>query len=166
MALQNNGFQLQVVLVDQGANKATVRFDMTAADYTNAALDRTTILAALAAVTTATIMAHYLREVFQEDGVVFGTGEIENIASNSARIDDAEIKYATIRIPAPVDGLFQAASGPLYNLVDPADVDLLAYLDLWETGQQCLLSDGESLDDPSVAGNVTGKRIHRKSRKG
>lgn len=166
MALVTQGWQLHVVLTDQGGNQSTLRFDLTTADHTTSAVARTAILAALAAVTDCAITAHYLREAFQEDAVVFGTGEGENIASISARIDNAAIKYATVKIPAGVAGLYQAASGPLYNVVDPADAALITYLELWETAGEALLSDGEALDSPSTAGHVTGKRIHRGSRKG
>ncbi len=166
MALVTQGWQLHVVLTDQGGNQSTLRFDMTAATHLLAEPDRVAILAALAAVTDCAVTAHYLREVFQEDSVLFGTGEGENIASISARIDNAAIKYATVKIPAGVAGLYQAAEGPLYNVVDPADAALITFLELWETGGEALLSDGEALDSPSTAGHVTGKRIHRGSRKG
>lgn len=166
MALAEVGYVLMVVLSDQGGNKSTLRFDMTATDAATAATDAATIIAALGAVTTAQIVSYSVNHVYQEDTDLYGEGESENVASISARIDSAQTKYATLRIPAPVDGIFQAAEGPLYNQIDPADTDLGVYLSVFATGHQALVSDGEALLDPTVAGNVTGKRIHRKSRKG
>lgn len=167
MALVSQGFSLSVTLSDQGGNKSTLKYDLVAADFATAVTAAATVIAALDAVTDAAIVAYSLAERFEEDTSAFGLGEVENVASIVARIDAAEQKYATIRIPAPVDGIFQAASGPLYNVVDPADVALVAYLDIWDsTGGVANLSDGEKLVDPGTAGNVTGKRIHRGSRRG
>jgi len=166
MALVSSGFLLTVRLVDQGGNKSTLRFNLSSADAATAATDASAVLAALAAVTDAAIQSYSLAEQFDDATVNSGSGEVENMASIVARIDDAEVKYATIKIPAPVDGIFQAASGELYNVVDPADVALVAYLQLWQTGNEATLSDGETLLSPGTAGNVVGKRIHRASRKG
>lgn len=166
MALASIGFKGVVTLSDQGGNRAVLRWDLTGADYATAFGEMSGMITSLNAVTDAQIIHWSVNHVYEEDTTYYGSGEVENVASISARIDDAEVKYATIRIPAPVDGIFQAATGPLYNVVDPADADLVTYLSHWETGAEALLSDGESLLDVATAGNVTGKRIHRKSRKG
>jgi hypothetical protein len=137
---------------------------MTAANATDAATDAATIMAELGPVTDAAIVGYALGEKFEEDTTFYGSGEIENLASISARVDANEQKFATVKIPAPADGIFIAASGPDYNVVDPADADLVAYLNLFTT--EATLSDGESLLSPGTAGNVTGRRIHRGSRKG
>jgi len=165
MALVSTGFQLSVTLVDQGKGKSTLRYDLTAADAAAAAVDTATILAALAAVTDAGIQSYTLGEVYKDSAVNSGSGQVENLAVITAKIDDADLKYAIVRIPAPKDGLFQAASGGGYDLVDPADADLVAYLQVWQTGNEALLSDGESLVSPGTAGNVVGKRAHRASKK-
>lgn len=166
MALASVGWYLSVVLADNGGNKSTLRYDLTAADAATAATDASTIMTELGPVTDAAIVGYSLGERFEEDTTFYGSGEIENIASISARIDSADQKWATIKIPAPAAGIFKAASGPDYNLVDVADADLVAYLNLFATGNEALLSDGEALVSPGTAGNVTGKRIHRGSRRG
>ncbi len=90
--------------------------------------------------------------------------EVENIASvvvNLASIG----KTAVLQIPAPVIGLFQGTDGRLKNQVDLLDADLLAYAGLFQTtGGDFVLSDGEYVDDTDPLDS--GKRIHRKSRKG
>jgi len=166
MALNSVGWYLHVILVDQGGNKSVLRYDLTAADASTAAADAATVMAELGPVTDAAITGYALGEKFEEDATFFGNGEIENIAALSARLDTDEQKFATIKIPAPADGIFKAASGPDYNVVDVADADLVAYLNLFATGEQAYLSDGEALLSPGTAGNVTGKRIHRGSSKG
>lgn len=164
--LNEIGFRLVVNLVDQGGNKSIQQFQLTGVDFATATAQATLIRGYLEAVTGLAVAAYNIAQVFEEDTELFGTAEAENVALVSARIDSAEIKYATVRIPGPVDGIFQAGSGPLYNVVDPSDADLQNFLGIYETGAQATISDGESLLDPAVAGNVTGKRIHRKSRKG
>lgn len=166
MALVSTGWYLNVTLSDQGGNKSVLKYDLTAANATDAATDAATILAALAAVTDAAISGYALGEGFEDEAALYGTGEVENVALVSAKIDTDEVKWATFRIPAPADGIFKASSGPGYNVVDAADTDLVAYANLFATGAECLISDGEALDSPGTAGNLYGKRIHRKSRKG
>lgn len=166
MALTSTGWFLNVTLSDTGGNKSVLKYDLTAADAATAAADAATIIAALDAVTDAAISGYALGEGFEDSAAVYGLGEVENVAMISARIDSDEVKWATLRIPAPNSGIFKAASGPDWNIVDAADVALVAYANLFATGEQCYLSDGEALDSPGTAGNLVGKRIHRKSRKG
>ncbi len=166
MALQNLGWSLAVVLSDIGGNKFTLRYSMTAADYTNAAIDRTTIINALDAVTNCVLVSHTLSEKVAEDGPVFGSAEGENQAAISAKLVAPGKPDAQISIPAPIDAMFVGTSGPDYNQVNPANVPLVSYVALFEAGAEATISDGDSVRDSSVAGNFTGKRIHKASRKG
>lgn len=166
MALVTKGFELNLVLSDNGGNKSRMEFDLNSATFAAATTDAAAVISALNAVTDAVIVNYTLAEVFAEDTALYGAGEIENIASISARIDAAYPKYATIKIPAASIGVFQAASGPLANVVDPADTALATFLSLYIAAGVALISDGESLISPGTAGNVVGKRIHRASRKG
>lgn len=166
MALTSTGWYLHVTLSDTGGNHSVLRYDLTAADAATAATDATAILAALNAVTDAAIAGYSLGERFEDSAAIYGGGEIENTASVMGRIDNVEVKWANLKIPAPADGIFKAATGPDYNVVDAADTDLQGYLTLFVDGEECYLSDGENLLSPGTAGNVYGKRIHRKSRKG
>lgn len=168
MALASKGYFVNVTVVDSGGNKGTLRYALTAATIADAVTDAATIISTLNAVTDGVVIGYSVGEAFEEDTNFFAaTGvHIENVALISAKIDDPEIKYASLRIPAPVDGIFLAASGPNYNKVDPADAALVAYLQNFETAGIATVSDGEVLESPGTAGNVTGKRIHRGSRKG
>jgi hypothetical protein len=121
------------------------------------------------AITDGVIVAYSVGQAFEEDTTYYAaTGvQIENIALISARIDAAEDKWAQLRIPAPVIGIFQASSGKMAKVVDPADADLVTYLNSFvETTGVASLSDGEYLISPGTAGNVVGKRIHRANRGG
>lgn len=169
MALVSAGFFLTVDIADSGGNKSRLSYSLTSADLATAVTDVATILAELDPVTDGVVTGYRFGEAYAEDTAFFAVAgvQIENIASIVARIDAPMAKYANIKIPAPAPGIFQAANGPLSNEIDPADTDLVAYLNLFETaGGVVTLSDGETLVSPGTAGNVKGKRIHRRSRKG
>ncbi len=90
--------------------------------------------------------------------------EIENIASVVVNLATLG-KTGVIQIPAPVIGLFVAASGKNKNVIDTADVDLNTFIDMFQTtGGDFVISDGEFVDDTTPID--AGKRIHRKSRRG
>jgi len=79
-----------------------------------------------------------------------------------AQIAGNPTKFATINIPAPKPGLFVAPSGKSANIVDITDAALVAYAAIYtSTSDTATISDGEYI---SVL--VTGKRVHRGSRKG
>lgn len=173
MNLVHDKFFLNVTLVDaSGINKATLRYDLNYADW--AALntgigagDITQLLADINGVTDGLISGYSVGESFVEDTDVVGAAgsEVENNALVTCRIDGQLNKYATLRIPAPSDGIFLSATGPNRNRIDVADAALVAYLANFQTGNLCLVSDGEQIDTVN-AQNVDGKRIHRGSRKG
>lgn len=167
MALASVGWELTVTLVDQGGNTSNLRFDLVAADYTTASLDVVNdIIPAIDQGTDAALSSYRLIEKFEDAAVDFGTGEAENVALITAKIAGAQGKYANIRIPAPVDAMFVAASGPDYNTVNPSANAASDWVDLYSAavGAVCLISDGEQLE--GTAGTWYGKRIHRGSRRG
>lgn len=175
MALVSDGFGLNVTLVDaSGVNKSTLRFPLDYADWAAfntgvGAGEIDTILNIIGQVTDATILGYTVGQSFVEDTDSVGAAgsEVENVALITCLIDGYVNKYATLRIPAPTDGIFLAATGPNRNIVDVDDAAVQAYLSLFENGTgYCTISDGEYVADPTVAGNAKGKRIHRGSRKG
>lgn len=127
---------------------------------------RDALIAALNAITDGLIWKASIMIGQAEDTAVSGAAnsEVENIASvvvNLATIG----KTAVLQIPAPVIGLFQGSSGKPKNQVDIADADLNTYVDEFQTtGGSFVLSDGEFVDDTTPIDS--GKRIHRRSRKG
>lgn len=165
MALVSDGFYLNVQLRDQGGNPATLRYDVQGADYATAQANAAIIVAALDLVTTALVYAYWLGEKFVEDTLQFGVGEVENVALITAKLTTPG-KTVPIRLPAPEPTLFVATEGPDFNEMDPNNLVTQAYLAIWEAGAQALISDGETIRDSATAGNWTGKRIHRGSRKG
>lgn len=173
MTLVHDKFVLNIQLADQAGNPASLKLDLNYADWAalNTAVgagDIAQILTDLDAVLTAAIVGYTVGEKFVDDTTKYGTGgsEVENLALLTCGIDGEIGKYATLRIPSPGDGVFEASTGPGRNIVDTTYTPLLTWLEHFSADGECLVSDGEQISDPAVAGNFKGKRIHRASRKG
>lgn len=173
MTLAQKKIFINVVLVDAGGNKATVSLstdyaDMAALAAADVTGDIVAIVNHLGACTDAVVAGYSVGVQWAEDADFFADAgvEVENLALVVAIIDGEPGKTVTLRIPAPTDSLFMAATGKGRNKIDPADADLLAYLEHFSSDGELLVSDGELIADPAVTGNIDGKRIHRGSRKG
>lgn len=163
MALTSNGWWLSVTLVDNNNNETTKRYQMVAAVAEDAATDSAIVLAALDAVTDAVIRSYHVYEEFVEGSFSFPAAgvEIQNQAALNFDLVGHPEKTATVKIPAPVIGIFVASSGSGAKVVDTSDAALIAFRDLFRTGGQLYLSDGE------VANTlVAGRRMHSASRNG
>lgn len=174
MALASKGTFLNVTLADAGGNRSNLRYQLSYADLT--ALDTNimaveNILTHLAAVTDAAIVSYSVGEAFEEDTPANTWGaagsEVEKVALTIHDIANELGKSATLRLPAPADGVFvgDGAPGPRKNEIDTADTALLTWLEHFSTTGEILVSDGEQIVVPSAT-NFKGKQIHRGSRKG
>lgn len=187
MALISQGLFLSVQYVDSGGNKVRRNFDLNPAAAAFADLEAlgsaagsariAAILTDLGLVSNARILGYSMGERFGEDTNFYGPSgsEVERIAEVVSRIDGEPFKYHTVKIPSPVPGLFvnDGAPGPDKNKIDPADTDLLAFMGHFQASltdadpftASFLVSDGEQIED-ATASTITGKQIHRGSRKG
>ncbi len=173
MALVTIGTYLNILMLDAAGNKASLNLNLDYADLDalhagDVLGDVDAIITDLEAVTGARVESYSFGEKVGEDTPGFGAAdsEVENIALITSAIDGAPQKKHSLRIPAPVIGVFLGTTGENKNIVDTADADLQAWLANFGTTGHVLVSDGESIADPTVAGNFKGKRIHRASRKG
>lgn len=163
MALVSDGFSLTVQLKDTGDNSTTRTYELTAATAAAAATDAATIMADLDALTNAVIVGYTIGERFVEDALTLPTSaEVENCAEISAYIVGSPTKTATVNIPAPVPGIFVGTSGKNFNIVDTSDTLVQNFLAHFGNAGEATLSDGEIIN-PTTA---SGKRIHKKSRRG
>ncbi len=177
MALVSQGFKASIKLVDAGGNVSIIRPDVEGATAAAALTNTQALVAAIDALTDALVAGYSVGEVFAEDTLQYGSGEVENVAEVVCPLETAG-KYHTFKIPAPVAAMFVGASGPDYNKVNTAYAPLLTYIGLHtdKTGYGtpgadaiALVSDGEKVkpdntnDRPFIE---AGKRIHRASRKG
>lgn len=163
MALVANGYGLSISLVDNGGNVSTLKYDLTSADHAAALVDGAAIVSALAAITNAVISQWVIHTRYAEDAFAYPAAGVENEdkASITVLLDGLGNKKANVKIPAPVIGIFTAATGLGANIVDISDTDLLTYLAIFEDGGEAYISDGETMDMP-----LTGKRISAKSNYG
>lgn len=179
MAIVSQGFNASVKLVDAGGNDSVLRFDVQGATYATALANLQAIVAALDPLTNALVAGYTVAEKFAEDTDQYGAAgsEIENIAQIVSPLETTG-KYATVKIPAPVDAMFVGTTGPDRNKVNTSYAALLTYLGLFtdKTGYGtpgadaiALVSDGEKIkpDDANSRPFIeAGKRIHRASRSG
>lgn len=163
MAYVSAGWKMFISMIDNGGNSTTKTYDLTSADADAAATDSAAVLAALDAVTDALITDYGYYEKMVQDTVTYPSAgvQIEDLALLEFDIVGDPTKKATITIPAPAIGIFNASSGAGANVVDTADAAVVTYRDLFRTAGECTISDGE------VANSlIKGRRIHRKSRRG
>lgn len=173
MALVTKGTYLNVVLADAAGNKSTVKLNLTYADL--AALsagvtagDIADIINDLNAITNARVVSYSMGEGFGENADFYGAAgsEVENVALITAKIAGEVDKNVSLRVPAPIDALFEDTQGSGRNIVDTTNALLRTWLSTFTSGAEATVSDGEVIADPTVAGNFKGKRIHRGSRNG
>jgi len=168
MAFVSQGWELATQWIDTGGNTTSRTFQLTATDTAGdisaVITDVQTIVAAYIAATNSVLVSQRVTKVTVEDSVTLPAGDV-NVEENlqvSAKIDGIPNKSAVFEIPAPKDTLFVAPTGPGHNVADFADSLLAAVVNLYKTGAQVLISDGESITDQ----NIKGKRVHHKSTKG
>lgn len=169
MAFVSDHYELTVQLVDAGGDVTTrsyrFRDSDTAGDISALITQQNALLTALQAVTLATIKRYSLARVGVNDAFGLPTsGQVEEAALITAQIDGDVLDSATISIPAPVDGIFQAAPGYLgYNDVDMTDTALGTFLgNFVGSSSAFLVSDGEAIN----LAVSSGKRVHRRSTRG
>lgn len=168
MAVSSQGWKLVARWIDTGGNITTRTYDLTATDTagdaTDVFTDVATILAAAVAVTDAHLAGYNVAKVLVEDALTLPTGDVnvEENAQISAKIDGIPNKSAVIEIPAPKSTLFQAPTGAGHNQVQFTTSPVPAFVNLFKTGAQILVSDGEAITDQ----DIKGKRVHHKSTKG
>lgn len=159
-------FTATVTLV--GANNKEVKryFDLgdftegtPAADYAAADNALTQIVGALDTITDAAVRRATLTAVHTEDLVTAGGGDVFENAMINVFLDAAGEKVGQLYVPAPVIGIFLAATGKNRDVLDTADADLIQYVQQIE--QHAYISDGEQVDVTVNNGIDSGVRTVR-----
>jgi len=170
MAIVSAGFRVSVTVADSEGSESVLKYNLTAAaDFDDAIAAAGAILAALAPVTDAVIKGYAISQGFTENALTLPSGvEVEKRAVITGRISGSvPTKYGNVVIPAPAQGIFQAATGSGARLIDKADTDLRNYLGLFQvTSGVASISDGEYFADVTVPENIEGRKTHRGSRRG
>lgn len=151
-------------MVDNGGDQSSKRFEINAADSTEATAAQTALLAAWNNVTDMKVVSYYTyqEEVSDVEALPASGVERENNALLTFEVRDKPNKSATLSIPAPKPGIFVASSGAGAEIIDTADVAVVALRDLFIADPPTIfLSDGESMGQL-----VKGKRVHRRNSNG
>lgn len=158
MAFVNDGFELDVTLggIDDSTQTRNYQFDATVTTYAEAVTATATVLAGVAGVSDGVVKGYTIKARSVEDAYnrpSVATAERGDAALVSGEIDGNPLKAWNFSVPFPKQGIFLAAAGKNYNVIDIADTALIAYKDLFSATGPCMISDGEK------AGNiVSGKR--------
>lgn len=169
MAFAFDRYVLTVTMSDEGYNSATKAFFLSSATVADSITEAADVLAELVPLTAAKV-DHYTLGIHYADGAAAAAvaeRHVEDRASIILRlVTDANHKqeFQTIEIPAPAPELFMASTGPGKNIVDVTNADLLAFVALYQAAGPLTIGDGQKVvaTDPILS----GKRIHRASRKG
>lgn len=171
MALQTQGFEVILSLIDNSGNKVTKTYQCnpaTVTDLTTAQAARAALIAAMANVSDMELVGTRLTEIQYEDAIVYPASlvEAENKASLTCQIL-GQNKKANLKIPAPNPNIFVGLSGSAANQIDVTDPALIAYVALFDSTGEFLVSDGEQIDTTvNGSGIIVGKRISAKNNNG
>src|SRR5204862_2177030 len=127
MAFIGQAWMLDVTFVDTSGNETNRRIALVSqdvdGDLTDVIADVQTIMTALIAASDAHVSKQTLSKTSVEDSFTLPTGDVnvEENAQLSMKIFGTPNKSAVFEIPAPKATLFAGTSGPLFNVVDPAD---------------------------------------------
>lgn len=143
-------FRYSVTLIDERALRTTLNFLMdvneatSAENFTLAVGDASTISTALLAVSDALVYNESLAYLIGGASTLPADADISDEAAIVCFLSEAgEVpKYHVMRIPAPVDSLFEADG----VTVDEADADLISYIDAVSETNSVVLSDGEQIN--------------------
>lgn len=172
MALANVGATIKLTVRGTGKGDSTLEFPVPTSVWNPA----TGLLAALVtirddlvtkfnAISDGLIYRASIVVGQEEDTLEYQAGDV-NIAEKADVVVNLATagKKAVLRIPAPAVGIFLGTSGKNYNTVDPNDVALLAYTELFSTTDGSFqISDGEYIQDATPQVD-SGRRNTRRAK--
>lgn len=161
MAFVSHGFFVTFELVDKSEHTTRRTYQVNAATYADAVTAVTTFRGYLEAMTDATITTQSISERYANDAAQLPTATrpITENATLTLRINNNPLKKASTSVPMPKDGIFVAASGEGFDIVDPADAAVIAFWGAFTPNGEMYISDGETVDE--IAGLVAGRRTGR-----
>lgn len=168
MSVQFRGCVVSVALRDEADNVAVKRFTLAQTDDTTpstALTDAATLIGHLEALTDAAVSSYNVTfDYLETSPAPSADSEVENRALLALDLDYAvgQQAKATMEIPAPGIGLFVSATGPNKNVIDTSVAALLTFVaDFAATTGIAWIADKQTIDSL-----VSGKRVHKASRKG
>jgi len=152
MTLVSDGFAVNITLVDNDGNETNKLFELQSADYATAVTDSAAIVTALLNVSDGKISGEQISQRFVEDALTLPTvlTPASEVVSVTARKAGAGNKKANYAIPMPKEAIMSGNSLIVTNAA------VQAFNDLFISGNQAFISDGEFLAD---ADPLSGKRV-------
>jgi len=166
MAFEVQLFKLTVDFVDNGGNKTSRSWRLRETVYADALTDAAAAVAAIDALSLATITSYTVSTEFVEPAFALPASgvQIEDTAALLMSLSSNPLKTATLSIPAPSSGIFVGTTGTNADVVDVADAALLTFINLFkDTAGTLYISDEETAQD--TAPISSGRRVHRRSGK-
>lgn len=152
-----SGYFVTITLIDRNEDKATLEYELRAADEAAALAAVNTIIIALTNASQARVIGYNVQKRFYNDTPTIPTaGELQVKARISFKIADSR-DYETLDIPAPEETVFLAVTGKANKIVDVTKPLVTAYTDLFKSTGVAFISDGESLETISEGRKVTSK---------
>ncbi len=158
MAIVADHFEITVKLVDEGANFSTLTYQCQDTLYADAVIAKTTLVAALDAITGCEIQRVSINEVWQNDAFAYPTDfETANKLSMTIELEGGIGKKANLKVPGPIKALFGASGTAGFNTLDTGNALILTYVAMFDNAAEFYISDGEFGETL-----ISGKRIHAK----
>lgn len=151
-------YEASLVLKDSAGDVATKRLKFNPATVTTVAQAITALdnlIAALTPLTKATLFSYSVVVKNVENAFTYPVGgvEVEDRALVVCPITDKPESTYTMDIPAPIDALFIAGSGPQRNIVNTTNAALLGYGAYFGATGSFVVSDGDTLVQPYLTGH-------------
>lgn len=152
-----SGFFLTVTLIDTQGDTSTKRYALSSADMTLALADTAIVLAALNGVTDSAVQSYSISLVYDDDAFALPSGADNSLKAVMTYQLANKAQKAVEAIPAPKNSLFVDEFGEGNNVIDKSDPAVIAYVQMYQSGNQCFLSDGD-LSDFLVRGKRSTRR--------
>lgn len=154
-----NGYWLTVTLRDGQNDVSVLEYELTASTMVDATTSANTIITALLGVSLSDVVKYSISYRLMNDAPAF-----DALADNSVRARVVgqilgQADKCTFEIPAPKPAVFVGTVGDNANIVNLTGTEVVAYANIWDTGGQALISDGEQMDYM-----LKGRRVTRAKR--
>lgn len=151
-----SGYWATVTLVDTQGDPTTLEFELQSADFATAQTDLATIITALAATSGSVPLSRSISFRQDEDAFAYPSGADNSVKARCVYQIANSSKKAYRDIPAPLDAIMVATTGPNNNVVNTVSAGYLLWEGLFLAGAQAYLSDGENVDT-----TLKGRRVTR-----
>lgn len=156
-----DGWYIGLSLMDNQGDITNIEYETVATSEAEAQVILDGIYAAFVLLSQSMIVGTTISKRLVESAPAYNAGADNSTKARTTVLLSGGTKKATFTIPAPVEGLFTAPSGPNNNVVDVTNtnlLDLMAWFGDQAPGNGALISDGETIDSPIAGRRVSVKK--------